>query len=76
MFSDEINLFEAYIKDSIDSDRQNKILRNNTYQKFKDNLCKLFESILTDNISQEQIKSEINLLKIQLDNYDRLLSYQ
>lgn len=76
MFSDEINLFEDYVKDSNNNKKQNQIIRNNKYQDFKINLEKLFDNILKDNISKEQLKNQISVLKEQLNNYENLLNYQ
>tara|TARA_A100001015_G_C14977007_1_gene707734 strand:- start:43 stop:258 length:216 start_codon:yes stop_codon:yes gene_type:complete len=71
MFSDEINLFEAYVKDS-----NNNVIKNNKYQDFKVNLEKLFDNILADNISKEQLVNQISFLKEQLNNYEKMLNYQ
>ena len=72
MFSDEINLFEAYVKDSNNNKKQNQIIRNNKYQDFKINLEKLFDNILKDNISKEQLKNQISEIRVQLNNYEKL----
>ena len=76
MFSDEINLFEAYVKDYNNNEKQDKIIRNNMYQDFKINLEKLFDNILSDNFSKEQLVNQISFLKEQLNNYENMLSYQ
>ena len=55
MFSDEINLFEAYVKDS-----NNNVIKNNKYQDLKVNLEKLFYNILADNISKGQLVNQIS----------------
>ena len=71
MFSDEINLFEAYVKDSNKIDKENQIKRNNMYKDFKINLEKLFDNILADNISKEQLFNQISKIKIQLNDISK-----
>lgn len=76
MFSDEINLFEAYVKDSNNNVKQNRIIKNNKYQDLKVNLEKLFDNILSDNIPKEELVNQISFLKEQLNNYEKILNYQ
>ena len=76
MFSDEINLFEAYVKDSNNNVKQNRIIKNSKYQDLKVNLEKLFDNILADNISKEQLVNQISFLKEQLNKYEKMLNYQ
>ena len=76
MFSDEINLFEAYVKDSNNNVKQNRIIKNSKYQDLKVNLEKLFDNILADNISKEQLVNQISFLKEQFNNYEKMLNYQ
>ena len=75
MFSDEINLL-SLCKDSNNNVKQNKIIKNNKYQDLKVNLEKLFDNILADNISKEQLVNQISFLKEQLNNYEKMLNYQ
>lgn len=72
MFSEDINFIDSFVEDSLNNEKKIKKDRQYLFSLLKGNIEILFESLLNDDISKTKLKENIENIRNQLSNYEKL----